>query len=381
LDRSILFFLQSSKLSRRKIGSVQLGEEEVTNVERKAVIRLIDVAKAAGVSRGTASNVFSNPKLVRPTVRQKVEAAARELGYLGPDPKGRLLRAGKFNAIGVMPPSNWGVADSLRNPVFNLFLRGVGEACDEIGANLVIVPDRTGNGGVKTALVDGFIFGRIEHLAEVEVAVLRRLPFAVVDFDPGPSISSVRVDARAGCYAAAKHLIEHGHLRFAVLSFLRSSGSARVHPPRQLRSLEAAGMPIDQEKFHGYADAFSEAGLDINDVPMVQANPWDRDAAGMMLDAAPEATAILSMSVMQAIAIINEASRRGMSVPRDLSVAGFSDIPDAERSDPPLTTVDGLGVEKGRTAARIVFEGGPPRHVILKPRLITRASTGPAPVN
>ena len=338
------------------------------------------MAKAAGVSRGTASNVFNNPKLVRPKLRQKVEAAARELGYLGPDPKGRLLRAGKFNSIGVMPPSNWGVADSLRNPVFGLFLLGVGEACDEIGANLVIVPDRTGNGGIKTALVDGFIFARVEHLAELEPARLRRLPFAVVDFDPGPSISSVRVDARAGCYAAAKHLIEHGHRRFGILSFLRSTGSARIHPSGQRRTLQAAGISTDQEKFHGYADALSDAGVNINDVPMVQANPWDRDAGRMMLDAAPNVTAILSMSVMQAIAVINEGRRRGLSVPRDLSVVGYNDIPDAERSDPPLTTVDGLGVQKGRTAARIVFEGGPPRHEILKPRLIVRASTGPAPV-
>ena len=67
-------------------------------------------------------------------------------------------------------------------------------------------------------------------------------------------------------------------------------------------------------------------------------------------------------------------------VPGDLSVVGYNDIPDAERSDPPLTTVDALGVQKGRTAARIVFDGGPPRHEILKPRLIIRASTGPAPV-
>src|SRR5258705_5005622 len=139
-------------------------------------------------------------------------------------------------------------------------------------------------------------------------------------------------------------------------------------------------MRTDQEKFHGYADAFSEVGLDINDVPMVQADPWDRDAARMMLDAAPDATAILSMSVMQAIAVINEARRRGLSVPRDLSVLGYNDIPDAERSDPPLTTVDGLGAQKGRAAARIVFECGPPRHVIVQPRLIMRASTGPAPV-
>lgn len=207
-----------------------------------------------------------------------------------------------------MPLSDWGVADSLRNPVFDLFLLGVGQACDEIGANLVIVPARIGNSGIP-------------------------------------------------------------QFRFGPRS-----------PPGQRHTPQAVGTPTDQEKFHGYADALCDAGLDIHDVPMVQADPWDRDAARMMLDAAPDATAILSMSVMQAIAVINEARRRGLSVPRDLSVVGYNDIPDAERSDPPLTTVDGLGIQKWRTAARIVFEGGPPRHEILKPRLIMRASTGPAPV-
>jgi len=289
------------------------------------------------------------------------------------------LREGKFNAIAVMPPREWGVVDSLRNPVFDMYLLGVGEVCDEIGANLVLVPDKAGNRGISTALVDGFIFGRIEHLAEVEPARLRRLPFAVVDFDPGPNISSVRTDVRAGCYAAARHLIAHGHRRFGILSFLRGKGSARLHPAGQPRGPEAAGMPTDQDKLAGYADALSEAGLDIGDVPMVQADPWDLEAARMLLDEASEATAILSMSVMQGIAVIDEARRRGLSVPRDLSVVGYNDIPDAARSDPPLTTVDGMAVQKGRAAARIVFGGGPPRHEVLKPQLLIRGSTGPAP--
>ena len=60
--------------------------------------KLADVARAAGVSQGTASNVFNRPALVRPEVRERVELAARELGYSGPDPKGRLLRGGKVNA-------------------------------------------------------------------------------------------------------------------------------------------------------------------------------------------------------------------------------------------------------------------------------------------
>ena len=64
-------------------------------------VKLRDVAAAAGVSQGTASNVFNRPELVREEVRERVRAAAERLGYSGPSPKGRLLRAGKVNAIGI----------------------------------------------------------------------------------------------------------------------------------------------------------------------------------------------------------------------------------------------------------------------------------------
>src|SRR4051812_26569819 len=63
--------------------------------------KLSDVAKAAGVSQGTVSNVFNRPQLVRDEVREHVRKVAGQLGYRGGDPKGRLLRAGKVNAIGV----------------------------------------------------------------------------------------------------------------------------------------------------------------------------------------------------------------------------------------------------------------------------------------
>ncbi|MEX2319256.1 MAG: LacI family DNA-binding transcriptional regulator, partial [Bauldia sp.] len=144
--------------------------------------RLIDVAKAAGVSRSTASAVFNKPDLVRPKLRRRVEAAARELGYAGPDPKGRLLRAGRFNAIGLVAPGRLTVVESLRNPVFQLFVLGVAEVCDEVGADLVITSDAARDGrSVRTALVDGFVFASVDQIAEVEPARLRRLSFVVVD--------------------------------------------------------------------------------------------------------------------------------------------------------------------------------------------------------
>ncbi len=347
-------------------------------MDRALKATLVDVARAAEVSRSTVSNVFAHPERVRPELRALVEAKARSLGYLGPDPKGRALRAGKINAIGVLPPAKWGLVDSLRNPVFSQMLQGIGEVCDEVGANLLIIP-ASSSAAAGNALVDGFIFDRIERLQDVDAARLRRLPFVVMDIEAGPDISSVRVNSHGGGYAAARHLAELGHRKFAILSFLRDLGPPRYFAPGRKREPEASGGTTDQEKYRGYADALAEVGLDIGEVPMVQAHPWERDAARLMLDVAPASTAILSMSAMQGIAVIEEAQRRGRSVPRDISVVGFNDIPAAAKTDPPLTTIDGMALEKGRIAARIVLEGAQVRHEVLPTRLILRSSTGPPP--
>lgn len=340
-------------------------------------IKLIDVARAANVSRSTASNVFSNPTRVRVALREKVEAAAKALDYAGPNPKGRILRMGKINALGVVGPAQMGVAESLGNQVFSQFLLGVAQSCDAVGASMVLVPDTPGKRGIGSALVDGFIFGRTEHLSELEPARLRRLPFVVVDFDAGPDVNSVRVDARAGAKAAARHLLELGHRRFAIMSVLRHSGPFISFPPGTDRPPSMAGIQIDQEKLVGYAEAFAQAGLSIDAIPIVQANPSDPDAAGALLEMAPDATAFLSMTVMQGTAIVREAQNRGRKVPQDLSVVGFNDSREAALSHPPLTTIDSLTTEKGRIAAELVLGGEHGKHHVLSPLLMIRGSTAP----
>jgi DNA-binding LacI/PurR family transcriptional regulator len=323
------------------------------------------------------SNVFNNPELVRPEVRDRVMGAAQALGYGGPDPKARLLVGGKANAIGIIPFAEIGLADAMRAPFFRMFMEGVAEVCDELGTSLVLISGADGakGGGIRGALVDGFILTLPDEVAHIEPAKLRRLPFVVIDADVGPEINSVKIDARGGCRAAAQHLLDLGHRRFGIVSFMRHMGPPVVYPPAHNRPPEMAGRELDRDKMHGYADALEAAGIALDGVPVVQANPWDRDAAAMMLDAAPDATAILSMSDLQGIAIMAEARKRGLSIPDDLSVVGFNNIPQARESDPPLTTVDGMGVAKGRAAARIVFEGGPPRHEVLPAELVVRAST------
>ncbi|ESX53205.1 hypothetical protein X760_30250 [Mesorhizobium sp. LSHC422A00] len=180
---------------------------------------LADVGRLAGVSRGTVSNVFNHPDLVRSDLRQRVEAAARQLGYDGPDPRGRVLRDGKFNAIGLIPPGAYAIADMIRSPYLRELVLGVSLACDEAGATLSLVngTDETRTSTIREALVDGFILG---HSADIElIASLRRrrLPFVILESDAGPDVNSIRIDGRSGALAAIRHLAALGHRRFAIL--------------------------------------------------------------------------------------------------------------------------------------------------------------------
>ena len=348
----------------------------------KRSVKLADVARAAGVSQGTASNVFAKPELVRAEVRERVEDAARTLGYHGPDPKGRLLRAGKVNAIGVV------VMDDLTyffNDPFNReFMIGVAEVCDQHGAGIALVSaaDREKAAwNIDSALVDGFIIQCIEDGDRlIELARRRRLPFVAVDVDPGPDASAILVADHDGARQAVEHLLALGHRRFGILS-LEISGDGRTGLVDRFRRGQSR-YGATRDRLAGYEAALVAAGIDFEAVPVVEAiNDRTGTLAGSaeLLDAAPGTTAVLAMSDVLAMAAMEEARRRGLRVPEDLSVVGYDDVPEAARAAPPLTTIAQPIVEKGRLAAHMIFDPGPPRKETLPVRLIVRGSTGPAP--
>ena len=100
----------------------------MAKIELRKAATLADVAKAAGVSKGTASNVFNRPEVVRDEVRRRVRDAATSIGFRGPDPKGRLLSAGKVNAIGVATVEPLGYF--FTDPFARVLMTGITEACD-----------------------------------------------------------------------------------------------------------------------------------------------------------------------------------------------------------------------------------------------------------
>ncbi|MEX0853452.1 MAG: LacI family DNA-binding transcriptional regulator [Bauldia sp.] len=346
-------------------------------------IKLKDVAKAAGVSQGTASNAFNRPELVRPEVRERVAAAASRLGYAGPDPRGRLLRDGKFHAIGVVPPGAFGLSIMFSGGYTADFLAGIAEVCDEMGAALTLVSgrDQEKAQGIRNALVDGFILNRIEDLDLVDPARRRGLAVVVMDEDGDSNTNSVRLDDRDGARQAAQHLVGLGHRRFAILSVMREDRHESIfHAPGEPHHRLLTGFTHDRDRLSGYGEVLAEAGISLDEVPIIEGYVSPKGAfagAAMLFDRAPETTAVLTMSDGLALAVLDEAHQRSISVPRDLSVVGFDDWAAAARADPPLTTVFQPVVEKGRAAARILFEGGPPRHVVLPLRLVVRSSTAP----
>lgn len=337
---------------------------------------LADVGQLAGVSRGTVSNVFNHPDMVRPDVRQRVEAAARQLGYDGPDPRGRVLRDGKFNAIGFLPPGAYAIAELIRSPYGRALTLGVSLGCDEAGATLSLIggSDDRRTSAIRDALVDGFILGHSADIDLITSAKRRRLPFIIVESDAGPDVNSIRIDGRSGALIAMRHLTGLGHRRFAILSVRRTFGPPIIPAPRDGKRV-TAGFQLDYERLDGFAEGLAEVGLSLDDVWITETTPGDPTAGAVVFDNAPQATAILTMSDWQAINVLDEARRRGISVPDHVSVIGFDGTAESARTAPPLTTVAHDIVEKGRLAATVVLANGPPRQIVMPVELLIREST------
>jgi DNA-binding LacI/PurR family transcriptional regulator len=358
-------------------------DEENQELRVNKTIRLADVAKAAGVSQGTASNVFSRPDVVRKEVRDRVEAAAKSMGYRGPDLKGRLLRAGKVNAIGVatVEPLSYFFED----PFARVLMTGISAACDASGSGMSLVSAHSGERlawNVDTAIVDGFILLCIEGGPRlVELTRGRGLPFVALELGTNdPSISAVGIDNFNAAKLAARHLAELGHKKFGVLSLQFSderTGRA------SLADVEASIYSDSRDRVHGYFAALEEFGVDTTKIPIYATRNDALSVRAALEDLyASEArpTAILAMSDRIALLTLDWLREEAIAVPGEVSIVGFDGVPDGEVSEPPLTTVKQPIADIGRRAVELILEhDGTARRDMLDTELVVRRSTAPPP--
>lgn len=349
----------------------------------KRPVRLADIAKAAGVSHGTASNVFSRPEIVREEVRERVKAAAEALGYAGPDPKGRLLRAGKVNAIGVATTEP--LSYFFDDPFARVMMDGISQACDATGAGIALVSARNDEKlawNIQSALVDGFVLFCIAGRPRlVELTRERKLPFVALELGfEDDTISTIGIDNVAGARMAARHLAELGHRRFAVLSLPFNDDSTGLVAPERFGTAIYTGT---RNRLAGYCEELSRFGVDITKMPVYETeNDGASTRAGLetIFAGAEPPTAILAMSDRMAMIAIDWLAERSLNVPGDVSIVGFDGVPDAALCDPALTTIAQPIAEIGRRAARMILDfDGTVRRETLGVELVVRASSGPPP--
>lgn len=349
-----------------------------------AKVTLQTIADRVGVSRMTVSNAFSRPDQLSASLRERILAAAQELGYVGPDPSARALARGSTGAVGVL------LTDSLRyafaDEVAMAFLGAIASELGPTGLALTLLTASETDGRVpaRDVAMDGaLVYSCDPTTPAVEWLRKRGLPLVYVDQVQAAGVPSVNVDDRGGARAAAQHLVDLGHRRIGIVS-AAVGGSFGLDPDPLASPL---AHPVRQ-RLLGWLDALGPAGIEAPVVTVPGSGHEDYLAGARLLLALPEPpTAILCFSDVVALAVLHAAEDAGLRVPEDLSVVGFDDSPLASRVRPALTTVRQDFAAKGRAAAAELNRalearrsGAPAtraRHHVLPTELVVRASTAP----
>lgn len=352
-----------------------------TDGRRGRRVTLATVADALGVSRATISNAYNHPERLSAALRDRVLDTARELGYAGPHPLAATLSRGRVNALGLVydDPMSFAFSD----PAAVLFLQGVSEVCEDEDLALVLISGGPAGAVARVALVDAVIcYCDVPIEGKLAAIVDRGLPFVVVDGPRLPGAGHVGIDDRRGAAAAARHLLDLGHTRLGVLAMPLVDDGWQGTAERERQ--DAARYRASRERLIGYREAVEAAGHRWSAVTVEERVPYGRDAgrraAAALLARRPRPTALLAMSDELALGALAAAADAGLSVPGDVSIVGFDDVPAAADAHPALTTVRQPHREKGRLAAELLLR---PSAAVdehrLPVELVVRASSGPPP--
>ncbi|WP_410171203.1 LacI family DNA-binding transcriptional regulator [Agrobacterium tumefaciens] len=337
-------------------------ESEITEVGRQARVTIIDVAAAAGVSKSTVSRILDErlPRSDNATSR-RVREIAEEMGYMR-DVSAASLRRGNTMTIGVIVPR-------LTDTVMAMLYEALVKACSKTGRFAIVATtddkpkaDRLAAESLLRRGVDGLILSTARNDDDFpEVLTARGIPFVLALRSDGRSLSSVG-DDRLGGYLATRHLLDLGHRRIGVIAgpSYASSSIGRVQGYRQ--ALEEAGIPVCMDYIIP-----STFGIDAG-----------ADAAQQLMSLHERPTAIFAVNDNTAIGALSGLSRLGLSVPGDVSVVGYNDIPIVSHLPTPLTTLRVPFDQIASNALDLLASGRPSREDrvrICAPTLIPRKSS------
>lgn len=343
---------------------------------------LADVARKAGVSPSTVSLTFSGSGPVSPATRERVLAAAAELGYSGPDPLARSLRRGASGVVGVLTGGD--LASHFRDPVAIRTLDGIADAlgAHDLGMLLIRV-NHTGEGlelAARTAMDAAIMLRSVDEREEIVQTLHRRGTPVVLMESIQPDSAAVTVDDEGGMTQLARKVRSLGHERVAVATLPWAPGGRsgergpeEVDPGlasygftrRRLRGVLAGG--IDPIAVYETRGSLVEEGF---------------EAAKVLLSGPQRPTAIMAFSDLLAAGVVLAARELGISVPQELSVTGFDGIDLPWLAPNVLESVEQPVLRKGQLAGEAavsLMRGGEANVVRLEVWPRPGTTLGPAP--
>jgi len=301
------------------------------------VATIVDVAKLAGVSIGTVSNVINNKVKVSLDKTERVLDAIEKLNFQ-PSISARALKKKKTNSIALLIPE-------IARPFYNMLIEGIERATSENGYDLILY--RTFRDPIMETKflkllgekkVDGVILVSIV-IDDKALDVVINNKYPVVLLEKHEMISSVYIDNRKAAFKAVEYLIELGHRKIIFIN-----GSTKTVP----------GMM----RFQGYIEALSKYSLPFDNNLYFEGEfevEDGRDAIIKILSE-HEATAVFAGSDTIAIGVIKGLESLGLSVPEDISLVGFDDIWMASMIIPSLTTIKQPIFEMGYEAVEMLVD-------------------------
>ncbi|GAB4536048.1 MAG: LacI family DNA-binding transcriptional regulator [Anaerolineae bacterium] len=330
-------------------------------------LTLEQIAKLSGVSRSTVSRVINNHPNVRPKVRQRVMQVIAETGY-HPNPAARSLASRRSGIIGLVIPR--AVQSLFTDPYFPRLIQGVAQACNVNDYTLSLFLFHTEDEEQKlyprvlrTRLVDGVIIIASQIGDPLIPELINNcIPFVMVGRPYDLSdVSFVDVDNVVGAYTATSHLIRLGYKRIATITGPQNT-------------------TVGLDRRQGYLDALNDRGRSIDEALIVEGDFTESGGYAAMQRLLPHRPdAVFIASDTMAFGGLRALREAGLSVPDDVAVVGFDDLPMSALSDPPLTTVRQpirrLGAQAIETLIDILTNGTqPPQRITLSIELVIRSS-------